>query len=81
MSQVKPKVYLITHTPNPEEVIAMSARLCYSDADVEELAEKTFAKDQDKFIKKLMSFGNVSPIEHANFTDTRTLPEGILVAV
>ena len=34
------KVKLLEYTPNPEHVVAMAARLCYSSAGAEELAEK-----------------------------------------
>ena len=29
MPQVKPKVTLISHTPDPERTVAAAARLCY----------------------------------------------------
>lgn len=68
MPQVKPKVELIKYTPNPEEVIALSAKLCYSDADIQEIKEGVESKDISKFIQRLLSFGHLSPIEHASFT-------------
>ena len=52
-------VALLRHTPNPEEVIAMGAKLCYS---------KIESKDQSAFIKKLMDMGHESVLEHASFT-------------
>jgi len=33
-------VVLLRHTPEPEEVVAMAAKLCYSPSGVEELREK-----------------------------------------
>lgn len=68
MPQVKPKVELIKYTPNPEEVIALSAKLCYSDADIQAIKEGVESKDISKFIQRLLSFGHLSPIEHASFT-------------
>jgi thymidylate synthase (FAD) len=62
------KVLLLSHTPNPEAVIAMAARLCYSPSDIESLKQKTAAKDQRGFVDKLMKMGHMSPIEHASFT-------------
>ncbi|NTU41572.1 MAG: FAD-dependent thymidylate synthase [Nitrospirales bacterium] len=62
------KVILLTHTPNPEETVAMAARLCYSPSDIEALKERIEAKDQKKFVERLMSMGHMSPIEHASFT-------------
>ena len=51
MPQVKPKVKLICHTDNPDEIVAMAARLCYSDADIEALEEGVQARDQGKYIQ------------------------------
>ena len=33
------KVTLITHTPQPEKVIAAAAKLCYASADIDTLLE------------------------------------------
>ena len=33
------KVKLIAHTPEPEKVIAMAAKLCYSSSDIDALEE------------------------------------------
>ena len=66
--ETKLKVILLAHTPNPEATIAMAAKLCYSPSDIEALKEKTAAKDQKKFVEKLMQMGHMSPIEHASFT-------------
>lgn len=68
MPQVKPKVVLLQHTPNPEQVVALSAKLCYSDADIMDLKEGVEEKDVSKFIARLVSMGHLSPIEHASFT-------------
>ena len=62
------KVILLKHTPDPESVVAMAAKLCYSPIDIETLKEKIEAKDQSRFVKKLMKMGHMSPIEHASFT-------------
>ena len=45
MSQVKPFVTLIRYTENPEETIALAAKLCYSDADIVDLKHSTESKD------------------------------------
>lgn len=62
------KVEIIAHTPNPEEVIAQSAKLCYSDVGVSEIQEKLTKESTEKFLKMLMSFSHASPLEHASFT-------------
>ncbi|MCL5023209.1 MAG: FAD-dependent thymidylate synthase [Nitrospirae bacterium] len=68
MPEAKLKVILLRHTPNPEETIAMAARLCYSPSDIWSLREKIETKDQREFVEKLMKIGHMSPIEHASFT-------------
>src|SRR3972149_1787038 len=61
-------VVLLRHTPEPEEVVAMAAKLCYTSAGVEELKQKIEAKDQAAFVEKLASIGHLSPVEHISFT-------------
>jgi len=68
MGRVTPHVRLLAHTPNPDNTVAMGARLCYSDDDIDALAKKASRRDQSAYIEKLMSFGHLSPIEHASFT-------------
>ncbi len=68
MPEAKLKVILLRHTPEPEETVAMAAKLCYSPSDIEALKDKITKKDQTAFVKKLMKMGHVSPIEHASFT-------------
>lgn len=66
--RVKPSVVLLAYTPNPEQTVAMSAKLCYSDATIADLAEGVASADVSKFIDKIISLGHLSPIEHASFT-------------
>jgi thymidylate synthase (FAD) len=68
MPEAALNVVLLRHTPEPEEVVAMAAKLCYSQAGVEELKEKIEAKDQATFVEKLASIGHLSPVEHISFT-------------
>ncbi len=68
MPEARLNVVLLRHTPEPEEVVAMAAKLCYSPSGVEELKEKIEAKDQAAFVEKLASIGHLSPIEHVSFT-------------
>jgi thymidylate synthase (FAD) len=68
MREATLKVILLRHTPEPEETIAMAAKLCYSPSDVETLKERIRRKDQKEFVKKLMKMGHLSPVEHASFT-------------
>lgn len=62
------KVELIAHTPNPEELIAQAAKLCYSEVGVDQIKEKMDEAGTKKFLEMLMSFSHASPLEHASFT-------------
>lgn len=62
------KVEIIAHTPNMEEVIAQSAKLCYSQVGVSDIKEKMTKENCEKFLKMLMSFSHASPLEHASIT-------------
>ena len=68
MRQAKQKVLLLHHTPNPEEAVAMAAKLCYSPTQIAELGKTIKKKDQKTFVKKLMAMGHMTPVEHASFT-------------
>lgn len=62
------KVRLITHTPDPERVIATAAKLCYSSSDIESLMEGLTPEKTEKFLNMLFELGHESPIEHVTFT-------------
>ena len=62
------KVVLIRHTLNPEETIALGAKLCYSKSSISDLESKINTQDQSAFISKLMNMGHESVLEHASFT-------------
>lgn len=68
MSRTSLKVELLSHTPNPDEVVATGARMCYSSANVEELIRGVAEKDQTKYLQRIVEMGHLSPIEHASFT-------------
>lgn len=68
MSKVSSKVTLLRHTYDAEELVAMAAKLCYSDASVDGIKAGVQKRDQGKFIKMLVEVGHVSVIEHVSFT-------------
>lgn len=68
MTGCKMNVSLIQHTHSPEQLVALGARLCYSGATIDALAERISEKDQDAFIEGLMQSGHLSVLEHASFT-------------
>jgi thymidylate synthase (FAD) len=62
------KVEIIAHTPEPEKIVAAAARLCYSPKGATELLENFTPEQIEKFVKKLVSLGHESPMEHVSFT-------------
>ena len=62
------KVTLIAHTPNPEQVVAAAARLCYSDSHIDTLLEGMTPEKSRDFVRKLAAMGHESPTEHVSFT-------------
>ena len=64
----KLKVVLLSHTPEPEKLVASSAKLCYSQAGITDLMEKQEDDAVKQFIDMLMNMGHESPVEHVAFT-------------
>jgi len=64
----KLSVKLLSHTPDPERVVALSAKLCYSDANIDDLRNAISKQEQDKFIEKIVKIGHHSVLEHVSFT-------------
>lgn len=61
-------VILLSHTPNPDQLVAAAARLCYSPVGAVQLQETMTDKQVTKLVDDLLSMGHESPIEHVNFT-------------
>ena len=62
------KVKLISHTPDPERLIAAAAKLCYSESDAASIFEDLTPEAVERFLQRLTDMGHASPVEHANFT-------------
>jgi thymidylate synthase (FAD) len=61
-------VTLIHHTPDPEQAVALAARLCYSPVSIGNLRERLSGSDIRGFLEKILSLGHLSVLEHASFT-------------
>ena len=61
-------VKLVRHTPEPERTVAMSARLCYSPIGAAQLEEKISDEQAANLVRKLVSMGHLSTLEHVTFT-------------
>ena len=68
MAEQHLNVTLIAHTPEPEKVIAMASRTCYSALDLEGLDKKTDKTDNAAYIRRVLASGHTSIAEHASFT-------------
>jgi thymidylate synthase (FAD) len=66
--QAKLNVRLLNCTADGETTAAMAAKLCYSDAGIDDLFEKVSSTEQRKFIEKIVSIGHHSVLEHVSFT-------------
>ena len=62
------KVTLIAHTPEPEKVVAAAAKLCYSNAHLDDLLVGLTPEKSRDFVRMLARMGHESPTEHASFT-------------
>lgn len=67
-NQIMAKVTLIAHTPDPEKLVAASAKLCYSPATISDLMDGLDEEKTTSFLNMLTDFGHQSPIEHISFT-------------
>lgn len=47
------KVVLLSHTPDPEKVVATAAKLCYSNTSVENIYDKLDSEAVKNFFKSL----------------------------
>ena len=61
-------VQLLSHTGEPEKIIAAAAKLCYSPVGVDSLLEGLDDEKSAKFVGMLADLGHESPIEHVAFT-------------
>ncbi|MEG0769124.1 MAG: FAD-dependent thymidylate synthase [Ruthenibacterium sp.] len=62
------KVTLLTHTPEPEKIVAAAAKLCYSNAEIDDLLAGLTPEKSREFVEMLALMGHESPTEHVSFT-------------
>lgn len=63
-----PTVTLLSHTPDPEKLVAAAARLCYSKSGISDLMDKLTDEKAAGFVEMLAEIGHESPVEHVTFT-------------
>jgi thymidylate synthase (FAD) len=62
------KVLLLQCTPEPERMVALAARLCYSPSGIGELRDDVSRKDVQGLVRKVLAMGHASTLEHVTFT-------------
>ncbi|MDH5810877.1 MAG: FAD-dependent thymidylate synthase [Candidatus Methanomethylicaceae archaeon] len=62
------KVTLLSFTPDPERVVAASARQCYSKFSATRALRDLTDADIQRLLKKVIESGHHSVLEHASFT-------------
>lgn len=55
------KVMLIAHTPEPERVVAAAAKLCYSNAHLDDLLEGLTPEKSRNFFQSSPAWGMKAP--------------------
>ncbi len=61
-------VILLQCTPEPERLVALAARLCYSASSIADLTEDVSRKDVRTLVRRVLSMGHASVLEHVAFT-------------
>lgn len=61
-------VQLLSHTKDPELLIATAAKLCYSPSNIDDLMNAQTPEEVDNFISRLEEMGHESPFEHVSYT-------------
>ncbi|MDR1377577.1 MAG: FAD-dependent thymidylate synthase [Synergistaceae bacterium] len=66
------KVYLLRHTPDPDDLVVAAARICYNDISAGNLLkrkeESSEESSSERLLKELWRGGHHSPFEHVSFT-------------
>lgn len=61
-------VILLQCTPEPERLVALAARLCYSPASIGDLQQEISRKDVRDLVGRVLSMGHASVLEHVTLT-------------
>ena len=63
-------VFLLKSTPDPDRVVALAARRCYSSLPASGIEEKLSDGDVERLLALLRQRNHLSPFEHVSFTFT-----------
>lgn len=59
---------LMRHTPDPDRLVALAARRCYSARAAEDIEERLSIEEIERLLDFLRQRNHLSPFEHADFT-------------
>jgi thymidylate synthase (FAD) len=59
---------ILRHTPEPDKLVAMAARRCYSSREAQEIGDKMTEEEQKRMLGLLRQRNHLSPFEHVSFT-------------
>lgn len=62
------KLVILRHTPEPDRLVALAARRCYSALPAEKIDEKMPDSEVERLLGFLRQRNHLSPFEHADFT-------------
>lgn len=61
-------VELLKYTNDPERVVALAARLCYTKSSIGELKNNLSDEYVNRLVQKIISLGHLSVLEHVSFS-------------
>lgn len=62
------ELLLLRHTPEPDKLVALAARRCYSARTASDIDDKLSEAEVDRLLGFLRQRNHLSPFEHADFT-------------
>ena len=68
MPEAAQNVKLLHYPPEAEKLAAMAAKLCYSPAHIDDIADDLTSEKSAAFLQKIVDLGHLSTVEHASFT-------------
>jgi len=68
MPEVVQNVRLLHYPPDAQKLASMAAKLCYSPAHIDDIADDMTPEKSAAFLKRIVDLGHLSTVEHASFT-------------
>lgn len=68
MYETAMNVRLVQYTPLCDAAVALGGKMCYSDADLDDMIQGVTDKDNSAMIRRIIESGHESVLEHVSFT-------------